>query len=134
MEAKFFYVSPDPVTGYGLLDAEWSDIPSTIYSGGLIDIHTHTNMSGIMYTPGPLEWGPGIARYGEKGIGGSVSRQPALSYINGSIITGYGMAGGYSSYNRTSKFVMVYDLQAVDNATTSLLAIKLRRYDWQRLY
>jgi len=117
-ESKFFYVTPDATTGYGRLDYEWKDIPSTIYSGGLIDIHGSTNMNGIMYTPGPLEWGT---------TGG-------LSYINGSIITGYGMSVGYRNGSQNSNYLVVYDMQSVDNATTSLLAIKLRRYDWQRLY
>jgi len=75
-------------------------------------------MCGIMYTPGPLEWGS----------------DNALSYINGSIITGYGMAVAYLGRGQDSHYLLVYDMQSVDNATTSLLAIKLRRYDGQRLY
>jgi hypothetical protein len=154
-EADYFYITKDLVTGYGLMDSKWQDMPTTIYSGGLIDIHSHTNMSGIMYTPGPLEWGSGLANYGELSRDGSGNIQfrikngnldlkdgepeprfindDAMSYVNGSIITGYGMAVGYSGSTSTSKYLLVYDLQAVDNVNTNLKAIRLRRYDWQHL-
>ena len=162
MEEEYFYITKDLATGYGIMDSEWLDLPTTIYSGGLIDIHSHTNMNGIMYTPGPLEWGSGIADYGEVRRDGSFNvrfseywssstrrvnfdgnddpemsyaNQDALSYVNGSIITGYGMAVGYSDRYQIaeSKYLLVYDLQAVDNVNTNMKAIRLRRYDWQQL-
>ena len=119
---KFYAVTADPVTGYGLLDYNWQDIPSTMYSGGLLDMHAHSNMNGIIYTPGPLEWEPGNSNY-DTGV--------HLSYISGSIITGY---GAYTK-NKTTKdrYVLVYDQQAVDNINVNQVVIVLRRYNWQML-
>jgi hypothetical protein len=121
-EAKYFYVTQDTTTGYGVLDSKWRDIPATMYSGGLLDMHAHSNMNGIIYTPGPLEWEPGNSGY-DTGI--------HISYVNGSIITGY---GAYAK-NKTAddRYVLVYDQQAVDNINVNSGTIVLRRYDYQAL-
>jgi len=148
-EAKYFYVTKDVSSGYASLDSKWADIPSTIYSGGLIDIHSHTNMTGVMYTPGPLEWGPGISWYEGTGCAKMKSgvckpgsrnnpenhknKAPALSYVNGSIITGYGASVSYTNDARPSHLILVFDSQSVDNVNANQNAIVLRRYDWQML-
>jgi len=121
-ENQYFNVTQDAATGYGLLDSKWRDIPATMYSGGLLDMHAHSNMNGIIYTPGPLEWEPGNSGY-DTGI--------HISYVNGSIITGY---GAYTK-NKTSndRYVLVYDQQAVDNINVNQGSILLLRYDHQGL-
>ncbi|WP_038246747.1 hypothetical protein [Ghiorsea bivora] len=121
-ESMYFNVTQDNATGYAVLDSKWRDIPATMYSGGLLDMHAHSNMNGIIYTPGPLEWEPGNSSY-DTGI--------HMSYVNGSIITGYGAF----TKNKTSddRYVLVYDQQAVDNINVNQGTIVLRRYDYQAL-
>ncbi|MDX8402340.1 MAG: hypothetical protein R8K47_06900, partial [Mariprofundaceae bacterium] len=51
-------------TAYPLLTSDWRDIPAEMYVGGLLDMHAHSNINGIVYTPGPLEWEPGNSSYG----------------------------------------------------------------------
>ncbi|MDQ6989132.1 MAG: hypothetical protein Q9M19_04555, partial [Mariprofundaceae bacterium] len=121
-QGKYFFVTEDATTGYGLLDGAWQDIPTQMYSGGLLDMHAHSNMNGIIYTPGPLEWEPGNSNY-DTGV--------HMSYVTGSIITGY---GSYTK-NRSAddRYILVYDAHAVDNIATSSMVVVLRRYDWQLL-
>ena len=121
-EGKYFNVTQDAATGYGVLDSAWQDIPATMYSGGLLDMHAHSNMNGIIYTPGPLEWEPGNSGY-DTGV--------HMSYVNGSIITGFGAF----TKNATAddRYVLVYDQQAVDNINVNQSTIVLRRYDYQAL-
>jgi len=118
----FYGITEDPVTGYAVMDYDWLDIPSTMYSGGLLDMHAHSNMNGIIYTPGPLEWEPGNSSY-DTGV--------HLSYVSGSIITGY---GAYTkNQSADDRYVLVFDMQAVDNINVNQAVILLRRYNWQML-
>lgn len=116
-QALYFYITPDSGSGYGLLDGSWRDIPAMIYAGGLVDTHEHNNVSGIIYTPGPLEWETG------KISGGT-------GYVTGAIITGFGQ---FTENSQVAKQVYVYDNQAVDNINTTQTNIVLRRYAWQEL-
>jgi type II secretory pathway pseudopilin PulG len=121
-QRRYFFVTTDAATGYGLIDADWKDIPSMMYSGGLLDMHAHSNMNGIIYSPGPLEWEPGNSTY-DTGV--------HLSYISGSIITGYGQ---YTKNNNSAhRYIIVFDKQAVDNVNSNALTIILRRFAWQEL-
>ncbi len=113
----YFYVTTDSSTGYGLLDGRWKDIPAMIYAGGLVDTHEHNNVSGIIYTPGPLEWETG------KISGGT-------GYVVGAIITGF---GSFNENKQKAKQIFVYDNQAVDNINTTKAGIVLRRSAWQDL-
>ena len=124
-ENSYFFVTTDNLTGYGLIDADWKDIPSMMYSGGLLDMHAHSNMNGIIYSPGPLEWEPGNSSYD------AGKTQGHLSYITGSIITGYGQ---YTKNKRSmDRYVIVFDKQAVDNISTRNVTIILRQHSWQEL-
>ena len=121
-EDDYFFVTPDVQTGYGLMDSDWKDIPATMYSGGLLDMHAHSNMNGIIYTPGPLEWEPGNSSY-DGGV--------HMSYVTGSIITGYGQ---YTKNKSASdRYIMVFDKQAVDNITVRNITVILRKHSWQEL-
>jgi len=122
-ESTYFNITQDPYTGYGLLDSKWIDIPSTMYSGGLLDMHAHSNMTGIIYTPGPLEWEPGNSDY-DTGV--------HMSYVNGSIITGFGAFT--KNQGADDRYVIVFDMQAVDNINVNNQTIVMRRYDWQMLH
>ncbi|RME04657.1 MAG: hypothetical protein D6816_09575 [Bacteroidetes bacterium] len=98
----YFYVTEDSDTGYGLLDADFADLPALTYSGGLVDSHSYSNVSGVVYTPSSLEWEPG-----NKG---------GLAYITGAVVTGLGMynkSGGDKAHS-----IFVFDPQASDNITT----------------
>ncbi|MDQ7002427.1 MAG: hypothetical protein Q9N02_07030, partial [Ghiorsea sp.] len=121
-ESSYIRVTQDATTGYGVLDSKWRDIPAVMYSGGVLDMKAHTNMNGIIYTPGPLGWGLGVSNY-DTGI--------HMSYINGSIITGYGTFTNNASAN--DRLVLVYDQQAVDNINLNQSTIVLRRYNHQVL-
>jgi len=122
-ETKFFYVKPDLVSGYGILNSDWQDIPAMMYSGGLLEMQAHSNISGAVYTPGPLEWEAGNASYD----GGT-----HMAYLNGTIITGYG--NYIKNTNAADRYVLVYDSQAADNVNTNKTVVVLRRYDWQSLH
>ncbi len=113
----YFRITRDTTTGYGILDSDFADLPAIAYSGGLIDTHSYSNVGGILYTPGPLEWEPG-----NKG---------GLGYVAGSVITGMGVynkSGGDKAHQ-----VFVFDPQAVDNIATMTTSLAMLRYAWQEL-
>ena len=112
----YYYVTPH-ASGYGLVDAKFKDIPAQIYVGGLIDIHKHNNVSGLVYTPGPLEWETG-------------NFAGATGYLNGAVITGFGL---YVESAGTTKVILVYDNQASDNIATGGTKVSVRRFAWQEL-
>ncbi|MDX8389504.1 MAG: pilus assembly PilX N-terminal domain-containing protein [Mariprofundaceae bacterium] len=106
-------------SGYGTLDSKFKDIPALCYSGGLIDTHSYNNVSGILYTPGPLEWETG--------------NQGGKGYVNGAVIVGFGLynknAGGAGHQ------VYVFDPVATDNINKDAGSlIVMRRYGWQELF
>jgi hypothetical protein len=116
-QSEYFFITEDATTGYGIIDSEFADLPSLTYSGGLIDSHQYGNIGGILYTPGPLEWEPG-----NKG---------GLSYIAGSVVTGFGLynkAGGDKAH-----VVYVFDPQAGDNIAIEVTTLTMRRHGWQEL-
>jgi hypothetical protein len=86
-------------SGYILLDSDFADMPSQMYAGGIVDMHKHNNMTGVIYTPGPLEWETGHT-------------SGATGYVNGSIITGFGT---FTETKGITDVVLVYDNQSVDN-------------------
>jgi len=100
--------------GYVLLTSNWKDIPAQMYAGGLVDIHEISNVSGVTYTPGPLEW-----ETGHSGL------PVPTSYFNGPIITGF---GAFNENSGNSYTVLVYDNQSVDNLNTSKTTTIMRRY------
>jgi len=112
---KYFKVDSG-TGGYGLLTSNWKDIPAQMYAGGLVDIHHASNISGVTYTPGPLEW--------ESGNNSLSAPDLATGYFNGSIITGF---GAYNENAGTSYAVLVYDNQAVDNLNTNTTTIVMQR-------
>jgi len=113
-----YYSVTAHASGYALLDSAFKDIPGQIYAGGLVDIHKHNNMSGVIYTPGPLEWETGHF-------------PGATGYVNAAIITGFGT---FTESDGTTKVILVYDNQAVDNIPTVGGAVTaLRRFAWQEL-
>lgn len=122
-QSDYFKVEEDPTTGYALLTETWRDIPGEMYVGGLLDMHAHANICGVVYTPGPLEWEPGNSDYG--------GNDNHLAYISGAIITGYG------SYVKNEKadgrYVVTYSNDAVDNINTENTIIVQRRYGWQEV-
>jgi hypothetical protein len=116
-QSDYFFITEDATTGYGIIDSEFTDLPSLTYSGGLIDSHQFGNIGGILYTPGPLEWEPG--------------NKNGLSYIAGSVVTGFGL------YNKTggdkAHMVYVFDPQAGDNIAIQVTTLTMRRHAWQEL-
>jgi len=126
-QTAYFEVKKDGVTGYGLIDSTWADIPAEMYVGGLLDMHAHANITGVVYTPGPLEWEPGNSGY--------AGDSNHFAYINGAIITGFGAYVKNKVAN--GRYVLSYDIGAVDNATvltpgTGGQATE-RRFAWQSL-
>ena len=113
----YFYVESGP-GGYPLLTAKWKDIPAEMYVGGLLDMHAHSNINGLVYTPGPLEWEPGNSSYG--------GNSNHLSYINGSIITGFGAYLKNKVPN--GRYVLVYANEAVDNINKNTSTLVMRRF------
>ncbi|MDX8397055.1 MAG: hypothetical protein R8K49_01920 [Mariprofundaceae bacterium] len=117
-QADYFTITKD-ASGYGVLDSAFKDLPSLTYSGGLVDTHSFNNVSGILYTPGPLEWETG------KSVGN-------LGYVTGAVITGMG------AYNQNNggkgRMAYVFDPVATDNINTSNPPVlSMRRYAWQEL-
>jgi len=105
--------------GYVLLTSNWKDIPAQMYAGGLVDIHEVSNVSGVTYTPGPLEWETGHS-----------ALSPATSYFNGPIITGF---GAFNENSGSSYTVLVYDNQSVDNLNTNTTTIVMGRFGRESL-
>ena len=109
--------------GYALLTSKWADIPSLIYSGGFMQIQYVSNISGAVYTPGPMSWGA------EDNTG-----DPGTGYFNGAIITGFGFARGGEAADANGAYgVVVFDPHAVDNSNVSTLRPVLRRFAWEQL-
>jgi Tfp pilus assembly protein PilX len=120
---KYFIIKKDPTTGYGLLDETWKDLPGEIYAGGIIDMHTHANIGGVVYTPGALDWEPGNSDY--------ANNDNHLAYISGAIITGY---GSYVKNKVTdARYVVSYGSDSVDNLNTLVQVIAMTRYARQEL-
>jgi len=119
----FFYVNATHSSGYGLLTEEWQDIPAEMYVGGLLDMHAHANISGVVYTPGPLEWEPGNSSY--------AGNDNHLAYINSAIITGFGAY--VKNKVQHGRYVVVYSNDAVDNLNTNNATATLQRSAWQSL-
>jgi len=102
------------------IDKDFADIPAEMYAGGLVDMHQAVNTSGVVYTPGQLE-------LEQKNI-----IMPALQYINGIIITGYGtfMKNEAGANART---VIAYDDTSIDNLPTQKETLASTRHSWQEL-
>ncbi len=113
----------DVSSGWPLLTSRWRDIPAEMYVGGLLDMHAHSNINGIVYTPGPLEWEPGNSNY--------AGDSNHYSYINGAIITGFG--GYLKNKVQQARYVLVYANEAVDNINTANIRVVMRRYARQLL-
>ncbi|MFQ5581201.1 MAG: hypothetical protein ACE5F3_01060 [Mariprofundaceae bacterium] len=116
-QSKYFSITKDATSGYGIIDSDFKDLPALDYSGGLIDTHSYSNIGGILYTPGPLEWEPG-----NKG---------GLGYVAGSVITGFGIynkSGGDKAHQ-----VYVFDAQAADNISIEAVTTEMRRHSWENL-
>ena len=118
-ESKLFHI-----TGVGAnakVDKDFADIPAEMYAGGLVDMHQEVNISGVVYTPGQLE----LEQKNKNG-------HDALQYINGIVITGYGVfmknetGGG-------SRTVIAYDDTSIDNLPTNNDTLNLGRKYWQEL-
>ncbi|MDX8411383.1 MAG: hypothetical protein R8K46_05880 [Mariprofundaceae bacterium] len=122
-QSKFFYVDDTHTSGYGLLTEEWRDIPAEMYVGGLLDMHAHANINGVVYTPGPLEWEPGNSEY--------AGNDHHLAYISGAIITGYGAY--VKNKVADGRYVLSYSNDTLDNLNTNNAAPKLERSAWQAL-
>jgi len=115
---KYFYV-----TGVGdtaKIDKDFADIPAEMYAGGLVDMHHAVNTSGVVYTPGQLE-------LEQKNMG-----QDALQYINGIIITGYGVFMKNEA-GADARTVIAYDDTSIDNLPTNKPTITIGRKYWQEL-
>jgi len=119
---QYFYTE-EGAGNYALLTSKWADIPAFIYSGGFMQIQYVSNISGAVYTPGPMAWGA------EDNLA-----DPGTGYFNGSIITGFGFARGGEHSNSTGYAVVVFDPQAVDNSSVSTLSSVLRRFAWEQLH
>jgi len=113
-EQNKYFKTDSGTGGYALLTSNWVDIPAQMYAGGLVDIHEISNVSGVTYTPGPLEW-----ETGHSGL------STPTSYFNGPIITGF---GSFNENKGTSYTVLVYDNQSVDNLHTNTTDIVMQRY------
>ncbi len=121
--SSFFYVDDTHPSGYGLLTEKWQDIPGEMYVGGLLDMHAHANINGLVYTPGPLEWEPGNSGY--------AGNDYHMAYINGAIITGYGAYVKNKVPN--GRYVLVYSNDAVDNINASTTTSTPVRFARQQL-
>jgi len=122
-QKTYFNIDATDSSGYGLLTSSWRDIPAEIYAGGLLDMHAHSNIGGVVYTPGPLEWEPGNSSYG--------GNSDHLAYINGAVITGFGayVKNKYAD----GRYVLVYSNDAVDNISTKTVIVKRLRFNWQEV-
>jgi len=93
-----------------LRSAKFEDIPVYLYSGGLIDMHSHTNISGLVYVPQAME----LEALNNRLAGQSISTH---QYINGAIVVRDGfyiMANG----SQTSITVIAADPTSYSTAKT----------------
>ena len=68
------------LTESGIRSTHFQDIPALIYSGGLVGIHHHTNISGLIYVPHSFD----LEQNGMTLNGNNF--EPSLQYISGAII------------------------------------------------
>lgn len=117
-------------SGYGLLDSQFRDVPSLVFSGGKMYMNYHLNLSGIVYTAGAIEWCAGR-------VGASPNN--GLSYVTGAEVTGFGSytrnkGTGSETYDEAHNAI-VFDPVAVDFINTNQSAvIIMRTYGWQELF
>ena len=116
-EDRYFSITPDAGSGYGVMDANFRDLPSLTYSGGLLDTHQSNNVSGIVYTPSALEW--------------ETANKGGIGYISGAVITGLGM---YNKAKGRAKQIYVFDPQTVDNVNTQNTTTIMLRFRHQVLH
>ncbi len=119
----YFYTEADATSGYALLTSKWADIPAFSYSGGFMQIQHETNISGVVYTPGPMSWGS------EDDTG-----NPGTGYFNGAIMSGFGFSRGGEDPGSVGYAVVVFDPQSMDNSNIPTLNYILRRYAWEQLH
>ncbi|MBF0280999.1 MAG: hypothetical protein HQM07_00295 [Zetaproteobacteria bacterium] len=128
--SQYFNITADAGSGYGLLDDQWRDIPALIYSGGTISLQGPTNISGMVYTPGPFEWIPGAIA--QKNGGSSVQ---SLGYINGTILAGFGTYMSDETHVADpTQLILVYDPTSFDSIESTSNYIIMREFGLQELF
>ena len=133
-ESKIFNV-----TGVGAnarVDQNFGDIPSEMYSGGLVDMHHAVNISGVVYTPDMLEFEQkkkGIQGTTNGNNGGAGGPQAALQYINALVISGGGVYMKDETGGTNARTVIAYDDTSIDNLPTNNDTLTLGRKYWQEL-
>ena len=97
------------------IDKDFADMPAEMYAGGVFDMHEQSNISGLVYTPGPLELEQKSAT--------------AHQYINGVVVTGYGAF----FEEKGAITIIVYDDISLDRLPTTKSTTKASRNYWQEL-
>jgi hypothetical protein len=102
------------------IDDYFSDLPSEMYAGGLLDMHQHANSSGVLYTPDQLE------------LELKNTHADAYQYINGLVITG---AGVYMKDETSGggRAIIIYDDTSIDKLPTNNVEMLPSRNYWQEL-
>jgi len=68
----------------------WEDLPALSFAGGVLDMHGHANISGMLYTPDSGE------------IEAKKEKYAAFQYVNGAMLIGNGIwleDGGTGDYS-----------------------------------
>lgn len=108
--AKF---SVPPVSGVmaadDIRDDRFEDIPAYLYSGGLIDMHDHVNISGLVYVPQAME------------LEAKDSKAPTRQYIIGSVLV---RDGFYIEAKDNTVTVLSSDPTSYASAVTSEIAAR----------
>lgn len=121
-EHRYFYAETGN-GGWALLTGAWADVPAVMYAGGYMAVQYTANVSGALYTPGPMSWGAEDA-----------TDDPGTGYFAGAIITGFGFSrGSEDGHGDPTYSVVVFDPTAVDNANINPLRIFLNRYAWEQV-
>jgi len=118
---KYFFLTRKYASGNVYIDENFSDIPAEMYAGGLVDMHQHSNTSGVLYTPDQLEL---------ELKSGPVAN--ARQYINGIVITGAGVfmkdeTGG------VGRAIIAYDDTSIDKLPVNSTTFKSQRKYLQEL-
>lgn len=107
---------PDEASGIITLNnvrsSRFEDIPSYLYSGGLIDMHSHVNVSGLMYVPQAMEM---------EALDNNLSGQTITihQYVSGAIVV---RDGFYIQANNSARSITVISADPSSYSTAKTIS------------
>ncbi|TPW09140.1 MAG: hypothetical protein FD130_2641, partial [Halothiobacillaceae bacterium] len=103
-----------PLTEEWIRDKDFEDIPVYLYSGGLVDMHNHVNVSGLIYVPQALELEAEVEKDIRQLVAGAIIVRDGfyLKAKNNSILVVSSEPGSYSSVRTLTKIPKMVHLRS----------------------